>query len=227
MATMKKRSLKASFVITFAGSSAALVAPGCLSDVTSNPPGISSSCPEASPVHGDPCADSALVCSYSDGCGSFDMVCGDDGRWTTNYSVSCNPPPPLYCPDTIPMHGDPTCFGEGTCDYMDECGLPVTASCEGTAWNVVYQGTCNPPPACDLLGTPEECTGGGACRWLTPGCGDPATTPALPEAGCYPLGDCVDDTSCAAGAACKQFMVTPSCVDEGCDACGQAVSLCL
>jgi hypothetical protein len=51
--------------------------------------------------------------------------------------------------------------------------------------------------------------------------------PALTEAGCYPSADCADDAACSPGSACKQFMVTPDCASEGCDACGVAVSLCL
>lgn len=222
---MKKKSLKASFVVTFAGSAAVLAAPGCFSDVTQNPPGVPA-CPEAAPISGDACGYPGLTCPYEE-CGSPEMKCSNEGVWTVEYTVSCNPPPVLSCPDTLPTHGDPTCFGEGTCEYTDECGGAVTASCPAGAWEVVYQGTCNPPAPCDLFGTAEECGTTGYCRWLTPGCGDPNTIPALPQAGCYPLDDCAGGAACAAGTACKSFMVTPDCVPDGCDACGAEVSLCL
>ena len=91
---------------------------------------------------------------------------------------------------------------------------------------MVYQSSCNPPAPCDVFENAEGCEGIGYCRWLTPGCGDPESIPALPEAGCYPLDACQDDT-CGPGNACKEFMVTPSCAPDGCDACGEAVSLCL
>jgi hypothetical protein len=224
---MKKRSLKASFVITFAGSAAALAAPACTSGYTTNPPEVS--CPDVTPYSGAPCSDPGLACASADPCGSEVMyTCSADGVWIADYTVSCNPPPVLVCPATIPIHGDPTCFGDGTCNYTDECGLAVTASCLGGAWEVASQGACNPPPPpCDIYGTADECSGAGYCRWLAPGCGDPEGIPALPAAGCHPISDCVDDTGCAAGAACKQFMVTPSCAPDGCDSCGEATSICL
>jgi hypothetical protein len=225
---MKKRSLKASFVITFAGSAAALAAPACSSGYTGNPPAPEVTCLDVAPNSGAPCSDPGLACVSADPCGSeVTYTCSADGVWTADYTVSCNPPPVLVCPDTIPMHGDPTCFGEGTCNYTDECGLAVTASCSAGAWEVNTQGICTPPPPCDSFGTADQCGMAGYCRWLTPGCGDPDGIPALPAAGCHPLEACVDGMSCPAGSACEQVMVTPSCVDEGCDACGVATSVCL
>lgn len=230
MAAMKKkkRPLKASFVVTFAGSTAAvLAAPGCFSTTTTNPPYISDgTCPESIPLSGDPCASPGLSCSYSDPCES-PMTCNSAGVWEADYVVSCNPPPVLECPATIPIHGEASCFGEGTCNYTDECGLPVTATCPGATWEVSFQGTCNPPAPCDLFGTTEECSGSGYCRWLTPGCADPGSVPPpLAQAGCYPLEGCVDNADCV-GNTCQTVIVTPSCVPDGCDACGEAVSLCL
>jgi hypothetical protein len=224
---MKKRSLKASFVITFAGSAAALAAPACSSDYSSNPPEVS--CPEVEPHSGAPCSDPGFACASTDPCGSeVTFTCSADGVWTADYTVSCNPPPPLECPPTKPINGDPSCFGEGTCHYT-ECGLPFTATCSAGVWEVYGQddGLCNPPAPCDFYGTAENCGMAGYCRWLTPGCGDPEGIPALPAAGCYPLEPCVDGMGCPAGGTCKQVMVTPSCVDEGCDACGVATSTCL
>lgn len=226
MAATKKRSLKASFVVTFTGSAAVLAAPGCYADVTSNPPPVVDTCPNVAPNSGDACASPGLSCPY-DPCESPSFTCSSEGAWEADYVVSCNPPPVLQCPEAIPTHGDASCFGEGTCSYTDECALPVTATCPGGTWEVVYQGTCNPPAPCDLFGTAEDCALAGYCRWFTPGCGDPESIPALPEAGCYPLEACVGDADCSPGSACKQVMVTPDCVPEGCNSCGQAVSLCL
>lgn len=167
----KKKVLKTSFVVTFAGTAAALMAPACGPSVT-NPPSVA--CPELLPTDGDPC--------------------------------------------------DP---GVGGCVYPDECGNNIEAICDGdSTWTVTYPGTCNPPAPCSAYTTGEICAQDPACVWLVPGCGDPSSIPALPEAGCFDAAPCVDDTSCITGA-CQQVMVTPSCAAMGCDACGEAVAVCL
>lgn len=152
---MKKRSLKAPFVVTFASSAAVLAGPGCSSEFTSNPPPTTGICPDTPPNSGEACSSPGLSCSY-DPCVSPSFTCSSNGAWEADYVVSCNPPPVLECPQTIPMHGEASCFGEGTCDYTDECGLPITASCPGGTWEVMSQGTCNPPAPCDLFGTADK-----------------------------------------------------------------------
>src|SRR5688500_3104646 len=100
---MKKRSLKASFVVTFAGSAAALAAPCCFSSVSTNstnPQEIT--CPDVAPNSGEACTTPGLACSYSDLCGGPEVKCSDDGVWSVEYTVSCNPPEVLVCPATIP-----------------------------------------------------------------------------------------------------------------------------
>jgi len=61
----------------------------------------------------------------------------------------------------------------------------------------------------------------GECVSHSPGCGEPA----LPEAGCYV--PCSGSGACEAGEECREVSVLPDCVDEGCEACGTGVSLCL
>jgi hypothetical protein len=173
MKKMKKKNLKASFVMTFAGTAATLAAPGCGTVVT-------------------------------------------------------NPPIP-FCPDTVPQTGqdcEPDSAPVEGCTYQDECGLDIEASClPDGSWEVLYAGTCNPPAACSAYSDPDSCATDPSCRWLAPGCGDPAGIPALAAAGCFDITPCVDDTSCASGT-CQQVMVVPSCVEQGCDSCGEATTVC-
>ncbi|MBK8258322.1 MAG: hypothetical protein IPK82_37345 [Polyangiaceae bacterium] len=218
----KKKTLKASFVVTVAANAAAIAAIGCTSEVITNPPFVE--CPAGMPLEGDDCNPDVGSCSYSDECGNEMTATCDGGTWAITSASSCNPPPVLECPATIPVSGD-TCFGEGECQYTDECGLPVTATCPGSAWEVVYAGTCNPPPPCNAWTTETDCTAFPDCVWHEPGCGDPASIPSLPAAGCFSAIPCKDDLNCTVGT-CNQVMVLPSCVEMGCDACGEAVNLC-
>lgn len=60
--------------------------------------------------------------------------------------IITNPPPP-DCPEQQPAY-DSDCDNEGdSCSYgPDECGNEVIATCTDGAWDVQYEGTCNPPP---------------------------------------------------------------------------------
>lgn len=75
-------------------------------------------------------------------------------------------------------------------------------------------------PDCTLLDE-AGCEAAG-CRYLVPGC----TDPALPEAGCFPADDCQTDADCGAGLTCQDAVYDP-CAGEDCDACGASARICL
>ncbi|MEZ4295636.1 MAG: hypothetical protein R3B70_11720 [Polyangiaceae bacterium] len=185
---------------------------------TCNPPMVE--CPETLPANETAC-DGIGTCEYIDDCGLSSTASCEGGQWAVTPAAPCNPPI-LECPDLVPATGE-ACVGIGTCEYSDECGLPITATCDGASWAVQYEGTCNPPPPCEFLGE-EGCGLDPTCVWHEPGCGD-SEIPALPAAGCFSVTPCSTDADCPAGT-CQQVMVAPSCLPE-CDACGEAVSVCV
>jgi hypothetical protein len=143
-----RTSFKRAVVATI--SLAAPLAPlACGSTVTtSNPPGPE--CPAETPASGSACA-GGLSCFYPspDGCDDREATCVD-GVWQVGWGGStCNPPPPPWCPELLPAHGE-SCYGPIDCTYQDECGQNVTASCggESATWTVNDVVSCNPPPPC-------------------------------------------------------------------------------
>jgi hypothetical protein len=92
---------------------------------------------------------------------------------------------------------------------------------------------CSPPPtpACAGYADYMTCVADAACRWLQPGCGEPA----LAAAGCYARSTigCGADTDCAAGRQCLKRVINPCALPPNsppdvvtCGACGQTLSLC-
>lgn len=82
--------------------------------------------------------------------------------------------------------------------------------------------------ACGSYNTPATCAADTSCKWLQPGC----TEPALAAAGCFAktsLG-CTTDASCGAGHQCLKRFVNP-CValnpgDTTCAACAASETIC-
>lgn len=219
----KRKTLRSSFVVTFAGTaSLAAAAAGCDTMIITNPP--PTACPDLVPASGEACdlAEVDPECIYQDECGNDVTATCDGSDWTVEYTTSCNPPPVLSCPADLPLQGDP-CWGEGSCTY-DACGGPVTVTCPVDQYELQYASTCNPPPPCEGYTTVEGCTTDPTCRWLVPGCADSTQTP-LPAEGCFPIAPCVDDTECA-GLTCTEVMMLPPCEGDGC-ACGAPTSVCL
>jgi hypothetical protein len=239
--------LKTAFVTTIA--SAVVVATaglGCQAKVTvscsgddcgqggeggSTTSGKAVTCPAAVPAHGKDCPERGLRCEYGeDECDeSYLAECAADGRWNVVVSwVSCNPPPPLPCPDEPPAHGT-TCEppDQAVCDY-EVWFCPVEARCVTGAWQLSGPD-CNPPPPemCFSLAQ-DECDAFPTCEWAVPGCGEPA----LPKASCHPIAAPPGTTCnlqpglCPSGTSCQQVSIDP-CVDEPCDACHQAAWLCV
>jgi hypothetical protein len=112
------------------------------------------------------------------------------------------------CPDGFACRAvtyDP-CLPQDGAEECNACGADLVA--------------CLPVAGCAGLdsGACEEA----GCRFLTPGCEEPA----LPEAGCFDAADCVADDDCGEGLTCQDTIYDP-CAGEACDACGASARVCL
>ncbi|MBL8739617.1 MAG: hypothetical protein JNK04_00940 [Myxococcales bacterium] len=231
-----KKPLRAAFVVTAALATGA----GCGSTVSPcevescNPP--IPECPVAMPSTGDSCDPELGTCGYVDDCGSDVTASCEDGEWVVDIG-SCNPPPPGDCPAQVPAAGDPCDPEVGSCQYADDCGQTITASCNGATWEVDPVSSCNPPPPCPITlpaeGDPCELTPGGTPRGCTydveTACG-PATATAecveVEEQGLVwlvtappctpPEPSCFDYTNagvCEADSTCRWLV--PGCGGKG------------
>jgi len=175
---------------------------------------------------GDICAVPGDGCGEGEPCGGgFFNQCGDDHRWHTNSTGGDGCCPTDACPVSLPKEGDPcdACFGPPSCSYPDMCGGSASATCDPSGTWHLSISDCPPPPAdgCAIHGTEAECGTDPACRWLVPGCGDPA----LPQAGCFASTDCTAD-SCGPGLTCQKVVFDP-CYMKGCNACSADAAVCL
>ena len=171
-------------------------------------------------VPGDSCGEGAGWCA-----GGFENTCGDDHRWHTGYYEGANCCPEwAQCPATEPYEGeacDP-CYDATDCSYEGFCGGSYASCGQDGVWHVAVSD-CPPPPIdpCAELGTQADCEATG-CRWLIPGCGEPA----LPNAGCFAPTDCTPGDCYSPYSSCQEVVIDP-CWDKACAACGMTVSLCL
>ena len=282
---MKKRKpLQTSFVVTFAGTAGLLAfAPGCNGDIITNPPfeevtqcpesapsdgsecdattvpesckydggdcgatliarcegsewNVQSedvfscnpppplSCPEIMPAEGDGCFGEGS-CEYESGCGDvFVMSCPVDEFVFDSIPPPCNPPPLLECPETVPQAGG-ACFGEGSCEYTDECGQPIIVTCPEGVYDVKFNVSCNPPPPCGIWTDAESCIPWPSCRWLEPGC-DGGGGASLAAAGCFPAEPCTSDAECEIDQSCAEVSVLPLCDGPDCP-CGEVTTACV
>ena len=111
-------------------------------------------------------------------------------------------------------------------------GQAEEATCNrGRDEKCAWQVTCVPVPAgaCGNVRDRLACDKDPRCRWLDPGCNDPA----LPIAGCYDRADldCGPMKPCAGGRTCLQRIYNP-CVptrpgEPTCAACGVGINVCL
>lgn len=221
----KRKTLRASFVVTLAGTaSMAIAAPGCIYGGTTNPP-PTSYCPETTPSAGSSCDpdETGPECLYhNDQCGDVIASC-IDATWQVDYGT-CEVAW-VVCPDVAPIT-EGTCEGEGTCEYSDECGQTITATCLSVRWDTQYPAfSCNGPPPCQTKDTAEGCATDPTCRWLTPGCAEGFDT-ALPQEGCYPATPCIDDMGCNLSSTCQEVVVLPPCEADGCP-CAAPTKVCL
>ena len=113
-------------------------------------------CPDAMPNDGEACTPDGLECSYGDCCPSAASCV--DGKWET-YITDCAEQP---CPEVPPAAGDScACFSSPTCAY-DQCatsGNNVTATCDGTVWQVATE----PCMAVTCGNEGLECNAGDLC----------------------------------------------------------------
>lgn len=164
-----RRALKAAFVVT-----ASLGAGGCDWGGTTNPPPTNPpfiDCPSSVPTEGAACEPpDDGSCTYPDDCNLEIIASCTEGSWEVEYSGTCNPPPPGECPEELPFELD-NCSEPMSCDYQDECGQDIQATCDGSEWSVSEpMESCNPPAPCpqDLpamgslceeeFGPPEGCS---------------------------------------------------------------------
>ncbi|MDI1446053.1 hypothetical protein [Polyangium sp. 6x1] len=229
----KQKPRRKPFVLTVAQAATVALLPGCFSTVTQNPPYVEEpGCPQEAPTTGEACSD-VLTCKYEldIGCGPQPATANCDGTsWSINTDISCNPPIPEPCPAEMPSQGA-ACLGPLTCSYEFDVGCgpqTATATCQDGSWSIDAGISCNPPiptdnPAdmCQYIATEEECATVETCRWLVPGCGDPA----LSQAGCFAAQDCVGVT-CGDAKTCQEASINP-CHNQPCDACSMTVKLCL
>lgn len=169
----------------------------------------------------------SFVVTFAAGAAAGTAAVGAAGcQFSTTNPPACTDDCPDYtCPEQMPTAGAP-CDGQTGCGYgSDECGNPIEFSCNDVAeWEQTPIATCNPPPPCEVLGQ-DGCALDPMCVWHEPGCGDPASIPALPMAGCFSATPCATDGDCPVGT-CQQVMVLPACAPD-CDSCGEAVFLCV
>lgn len=221
----KKNRLAKPFVISVTQVAVTMLAPGCvLTEQTNPPPAV---CPTAMPANGASCLE-PMNCSYgTDACGVALSASCANGTWQVTGPVICNPPPPdPMCPMDLPAVGAMCNWnwqaGAG-CSYTVDngCGPQnVSVLCNATSVTVEYAS----PPLCGQCTalTEAACGTDSGCRWLTPGCG----MNPLAAAGCFPVADCVDDTSCTtAGQTCQELSYNP-CYMKACDACGASAKVC-
>jgi hypothetical protein len=100
--------------------------------------GAQPGCPPTTPRSGTACT-KGTVCSYSNGkcCPSTETRCVD-WKWQV-LVATCNPPPPVSCPDTPPLEGSP-------CGPINECSSGFGATC---GWNLCNDGTYGAVGTCD------------------------------------------------------------------------------
>ncbi len=190
-------------------------------------------CPVDRPWDGDPCDAIGAQCSYDEpmwdctgeeeGTSTVTLQCTEQGWSTVGYR--CMPEP--ICPDAVPVSG-------GDCsDWMEAyfCSYQVETSCgqqsawaecwweEGDQW-LWHVELSEPCDSCEGIADAGTCAANSACRWLEPGCDEPAVS-----AGCYPADDCTEG-SCGDGQTCTTASYDP-CWNAACDACGAEALLCL
>ncbi len=186
-------------------------------------------CPNARPADGDSCTWEGQICSYlettygncyEDEYYEVNLICTTAG-WTTTTTY-CSP---IECPDSLPVQGADCSdwYDAYACSYAyeDECGpADAHASCDysTSTWIVEATSACT---VCDQHASADTCAANPACRWLVPGCGEPA----LPVEGCFPADDCAAD-GCDEGETCTTSWHDP-CWNASCDACGAEVQVCL
>jgi len=144
------------------------------------------------------------------------------------FGTATSNPPGIGCPGSLPAPGD-ACFEANICDFgVDDCGLPLSATCSNGTWQVSGPAVCNPPPPdpecpVDLPAAGAPCnwnwqTGFGCSYMVDNGCGmqsisvmcDPTTTTVQYTAPtCGQCATLTTEGACNTDAACR--WLTPGC----------------
>lgn len=121
-------------------------------------------CPASFPQNETSCdLPSGTSCNYDQGdcCPPWEAQCLN-GKWQ-GFASSCNPPPPMPCPESPPPAGAPCGSREPCSNPYQYCtygkcmdGSPHTiAQCSGGVWDVQYSNCTLPPceglSACDCF----------------------------------------------------------------------------
>ncbi|MFT3767026.1 MAG: hypothetical protein QM820_16130 [Minicystis sp.] len=173
---------------------------------------------------GDFCLVPGESCGDLGECGGQTTDCGDDHRWMTTYYDDFCCGAPFGCPEQLPVAGqvcDP-CTDASGCGFPADCGT-VYADCgDDGFWHTYLDGDCPMiTDPCKMHFAEDECGADPTCRWLVPGC----SQPALPQAGCFAIDECTPG-GCGPFATCEQVEIDP-CYKKGCDACSTGTSVCL
>jgi len=167
----------------------------------------------------------------------------DGGTSKDTGLVVCPPVCEIYCPNgNVPdEHGCATCTckpapADAAVDAISVDGdvhvclalpCPPIVCANGYAKDSYGCSTCacasEPGSTCADITSESLCIAAGSrCRWLAPGCSEPA----LSTMGCYDttLLDCT--SSCPNGRSCLQRSIDP-CYDLDCIQCSQSINICL
>jgi hypothetical protein len=134
-----------------------------------------------------------------------DNFCVDGHVLDSNGCLTCACKPAPRCLITACIPQDCP-YGQGL--DQNSCLLCVCATAPCQDWKTEAD--------CDLHR--------GNCRWLKPGCGQPA----LAVTGCYDLAlmNCVLTGRCPSGKTCQRQVIDPCNNGADCNTCGQTVSFC-
>lgn len=114
-------------------------------------PNPTASCPSSAPSNGASCESEGQECDYgASACGAVSRVRCSNGAWLQSV-VSCNPPPPPFCPPEVPVG---VCYHVGfSCAYLvPDCGSVKVVCGTDHVWFTETQ--CTPscptePPIAD------------------------------------------------------------------------------
>jgi hypothetical protein len=170
-------------------------------------------CPTSQPTGGTPCLVNGTTCNYGGGegpCGygGTTVICSN-GAWSFEAQPGVGGAGYGYaCPATIPAQGSacsqPACGGaQPSCSYGCDQGGPAYATCNGSTWQVTYEGAgC----AVDAGDAGDAGDGGASCHARSDCAagycqapGGPHPLGAAPGPPCSSDGDCTMDAGGGGG----------------------------
>ena len=194
-------------------------------------------CTEEPPALSEVCAAEGLVPATEEECASvecnevmYPSACGQTGRTLCKAADQpCTeegyPDPQSFCEDNGLVIAT-----EEECEEMTCQTIEFAIACGNTAEVLCTQPTPQDPlPANCAERSEDQCSQDQTCQWLVPepwACADPEEI--LPEAGCFPIMGCTDDSECGMGESCLP-VAFGECDQPGdvCEACASYLNLCL